>query len=69
MASKILPINEHPIDRGLRIVVGLIGISLIFVGPKSLLGLFGAIPLLTGLVGSCPLYTLIGINTCPIDKR
>lgn len=69
MASKILPINEHPIERGLRIVVGLIGLSLIFVGPKSLLGLFGVIPLLTGLVGSCPLYTLLGINTCPIGKR
>lgn len=64
MLSKILPTNEHMIERALRVVLGLIGLSLVFVGPKTPLGYFGIIPLLTGLVGSCPLYTVFGFSTC-----
>ena len=64
MLSKILPTNEHLIERVIRVVLGLFGLSLVFVGPKTSLGYFGAIPLLTGLVGSCPLYTLFGLSTC-----
>jgi hypothetical protein len=69
MSSRFLPVNEHPIERGLRVVVGLVGLSLVFVGPQSLWGLFGLVPLATGLVGSCPLYTLLGFSTCPLGKR
>jgi hypothetical protein len=69
MSSRFLPTNEHPMERGLRVVVGLVGLSLVFVGPQSLWGLVGLVPLLTGLVGSCPLYTLLGINTCPTARR
>jgi len=64
MLSKILPKNEHPIERGARVVIGLVLIALFFVGPKTPLGLLGIIPLVTGLVGSCPLYTVFGISTC-----
>jgi hypothetical protein len=56
--------NEGMIDRGLRIVIGLGLLSLVFVGPHTLLGLIGVIPLATGLVGFCPLYRLLGISTC-----
>lgn len=65
MLSKIFPVNEHLVERVLRVILGLIGLSLVFVGPKTPLGYFGFIPLLTGLVGSCPLYTLLGFSTCP----
>lgn len=64
MLDKVLPANEHPIERALRVAVGLVGIALVFVGPKSAWGWFGLIPLLTGVAGSCPLYTLFGISTC-----
>lgn len=64
MWKKILPGNEHVVDRVIRVVLGLAVLSLVFVGPKSLLGLLGLIPLATGLVGSCPLYTLLGLSTC-----
>jgi hypothetical protein len=64
MLENLLPRNEAMWDRGLRVVLGLVGLSLIFWGPKSMLGLFGLIPLVTGLVGSCPLYTLAGVGTC-----
>jgi hypothetical protein len=56
--------NESSIDRGLRVVVGLVLLSLVVVGPHTLWGLIGIVPLLTGLVGFCPLYRLLGISTC-----
>ena len=56
--------NVGTIDRVLRVIIGLALLSLIFVGPKTLWGLIGVIPLLTALVRVCPLYTLLGIRTC-----
>lgn len=66
MPSKLLTHNEHPIERGLRVLVGLAVLSLVFVGPETPWGLLGLVPLATGLVGSCPLYTLLGISTCTV---
>jgi hypothetical protein len=56
--------NEGSTDRLLRVLVGLALIAIVFVGPKTQWGWLGLIPLITGLVGFCPLYRLIGINTC-----
>lgn len=61
--SKILPANEHNIERVIRIVLGLGLLSLTVIGPQTLWGLVGAVPLLTGLLGSCPLYTIFGFST------
>jgi hypothetical protein len=69
MSSKLLPANEHPVERGLRVVVGFVLISLVFVGPQTPWGWIGVVPLLTGLLGSCPLYTLLGLSTCPLKKN
>jgi hypothetical protein len=55
--------NEGKIDRTLRIIVGAALISLVFVGPETLWGWVGLLPLVTGLVGYCPAYTVFGINT------
>lgn len=68
MLSKILPVNEHPIERALRVAVGVGLLSLAFIGPKTPWGYLGVIPILTGLIGSCPLYTLLGLSTCPLKK-
>jgi hypothetical protein len=57
--------NESFIDRALRVVIGIVVLSLVVVGPKTMWGLLGLVPLLTGLVGFCPLYRLLGISTCP----
>lgn len=57
--------NEGSIDRLVRVVIGIVLIALVFVGPKTAWGWIGVVPLLTGLVGMCPLYALLGINTCP----
>ena len=56
--------NEGTIDRIIRVVLGLVLLSLIFVGPHTWLGLVGLIPLVTGFVGFCPLYRVLGISTC-----
>ncbi|MFN5630651.1 MAG: DUF2892 domain-containing protein [Sphingomonadales bacterium] len=51
-------------DRIARIILGVVLIALVFVGPKTEWGWIGLVPLLTGLVRWCPLYRLIGVNTC-----
>jgi hypothetical protein len=53
-------------DRALRIIVGLILLSLVVVGPQSLWGLVGVVPLATGLLGYCPAYTIFGFSTCTL---
>ncbi|MCE8510521.1 DUF2892 domain-containing protein [Ruegeria pomeroyi] len=60
--------NAGTLDRAARIILGLVLLSLTVIGPKTMWGLVGLIPLLTGLVGSCPLYTILGLNTCPLKK-
>ena len=66
--DKLLTINVHPIERAVRVLIGLAVLSLVVVGPHTLWGLLGVIPLLTGMVGICPLYTLLGISTCPAKR-
>ena len=57
--------NEGSIDRALRVIVGLVLLALVFVGPKTPWGWIGVVPMVNGLVGMCPLYSILGINTCP----
>lgn len=56
--------NVGGLDRLLRIVVGLVLIALAATHVVGWWGWLGAIPLLTGIVRFCPLYTLLGIRTC-----
>jgi hypothetical protein len=56
--------NVGSLDRILRIVVGVILIALVFTGPMTPWGWIGVVPLVTGLFGTCPLYSLIGVNSC-----
>lgn len=60
--------NEGFMDRFARVVIGAGVLSLAFVGPHTPWAYIGAIPLLTGLIGSCPAYQLLGISTCPLQK-
>jgi len=60
-----MPRNEGTIDRALRVLVGIVLLALVFVGPQTPWGWIGLVPLLTGLVGFCPLYAAPGIKTCP----
>ena len=60
--------NEGGVDRALRIIGGLAILSLAFVGPQTPWAYVGVVPLLTGLVGFCPLYALLGVNPCGTRK-
>lgn len=71
MIEKLMPRNEHPIERGLRVVLGLglIGGGLALAGSSWMgvpMAVVGLVPLATGALGSCPLYTLFGFSTCPV---
>jgi hypothetical protein len=56
--------NEGNLDRGVRVVAGLALIGLAATGTVGMWGYIGIVPLLTGSIGWCPVYTLLGINTC-----
>ena len=60
--------NIGTIDKILRIVVGLALIGWALAG-GPMWAWIGVVPLATGLLGSCPLYTLMGISTCPLKKE
>lgn len=63
-----MKLNVGGIDRILRIVAGLVLIALAATGTVGAWGWIGVVPLLTGAVGFCPLYPLLGMNTCPMKK-
>lgn len=63
--------NVGSVDRILRIVVGIALIAAFFVfkdAPWRYYTLIGVVPLLTGLVGNCPLYSVLGLSTCPVKS-
>lgn len=63
--------NVSPTDKSIRLVLAAVLFSLIFVlqGNLRWIGLIGIVPLLTGMIGTCPIYMLLGISTCPIKKK
>jgi hypothetical protein len=61
--------NIHPVERVVRIAVGLFLVSLVFWGPQNSWFLLGIIPMATGFLGWCPPYSLLGINTCKLSKN
>lgn len=64
--SRILPVNVHPIERVLRIAAGAALIGAAYTGAIGAWGYSGVVPILTGLLRTCPAYTLLGVSTCPI---
>lgn len=60
--------NEGGVDRIVRIAAGLVLIGLAATGTVGIWGWLGIVPLATGAIGWCPLYTVLGINTCPANK-
>jgi hypothetical protein len=66
--SSFFRVNEGTLDRALRVTLGVALLAIVFVGPKTPFGLVGLVPLITGLVGMCPIYSLIGVSTCPVKR-
>jgi hypothetical protein len=65
-----MKVNEGTADRVIRVLVGLAILSALVLieGQARWLGLIGLVPLITGLVGYCPVYGLLGFNTCPMKR-
>ena len=61
--------NVGPLDRIIRITLGIILIAAALTGYVGWWGWIGIVPLATGLMSSCLLYSLLGINTCPVGKK
>lgn len=61
--------NVGNIDRFLRVAIGLLLVSLAITGVIGLWGYIGIVPIVTGVVRFCPLYKLVGLNTCPHAAR
>ena len=68
MSSSFFAVNEHPVERVVRITVGVGLLAMAFVGPKTPWGFLGIVPLATGLLGNCPLYSVLGFSTCPVKR-
>ncbi|MGO8740520.1 YgaP family membrane protein [Rhodoblastus sp.] len=64
-----MKVNEGTVDRALRVIVGLVLIGLAFTGKVGVWGWIGVVPLVTGAVGMCPLYSILGLSTCPTPKN
>ena len=60
-----MPKNVGAWDRWLRVVVGIFLVSLVYWGPETRWGWLGLILVVTGLIGGCPIYALLGCRTCP----
>jgi hypothetical protein len=61
--------NVGGIDRVLRIAAGAVLIGLTLSGHIGVWGWLGLVPLLTGVIGFCPLYPLLGFSSCPLSKK
>lgn len=64
-----MKVNSGTLDRAARVVAGLVLIGLAATGKVGLWGYIGFVPLLTGALGNCPVYSIFGINTCSLNKR
>ncbi|MYN47450.1 DUF2892 domain-containing protein [Pseudoduganella sp. FT93W] len=61
--------NEGSLDRAVRVVAGVALIGLAASGNIGVWGYIGVVPLLTGALGYCPLYSILGFNTCPLERE
>ena len=61
--------NVGGLDRALRVIAGFVLIALAAMGTIGWWGWLGVIPLATGLFSFCPLYTLLGFNSCPVRSK
>jgi hypothetical protein len=64
----MLPRNVGPVDRVIRVILGVILLAFYFLAPENpwhWAGLAGVVPLFTAAIGSCPFYTMLGLSTCP----
>jgi hypothetical protein len=68
MANLFKP-NVGKVDRIIRVIVGALLVGNVFVGLQTVVGWVGLILIVTGLFGTCPIYSLLGINTRTVGEK
>lgn len=67
--SNWLKVNEHPIERGARVILGVALVAMATMDTIGAWGYIGVVPILTGALGTCPIYTIFGLSTCPVKAK
>ncbi len=67
--NSLLKDNVGKVDRIIRVIVGIILVGNVFTGLQSPIGWIGLILILTGLFGTCPLYSLLKLNTKSLSEK
>lgn len=67
--GKIFAKNTGNLDRIIRVVVGALLVGNVFVGLQTVVGWVGLILIVTGLFGTCPVYSLLGIDTRTLGEK
>jgi hypothetical protein len=66
--ANFFAVNEHPMERVARVALGVALVALAGMGTIGAWGYIGVVPILTGVAGTCPLYSVFGFSTCPVKK-
>jgi hypothetical protein len=67
--SRLLARNTGNVDRILRVIVGAVLVGNVFVGLQSVVGWIGLVLIITGLFGTCPVYSLLGVDTRTVGEK
>jgi hypothetical protein len=67
--NKLLVRNTGNVDRVIRVIVGAVLVGNVFVGLQTVVGWIGLVLIITGLFGSCPVYSLLGVDTRTVGEK
>jgi len=67
--SSLFKSNTGKIDRVIRVIVGVLLVGNVFTGIQTPIGWIGIILIVTGVFGTCPVYSLLGINTKSLAEK
>jgi hypothetical protein len=67
--NSLLKSNAGKVDRIIRVIVGVLLVGNVFTGLQSPIGWVGLVLIVTGAFGTCPVYSLLGINTKSLGEK
>jgi hypothetical protein len=67
--SNLLARNTGNVDRIIRVIVGAVLVGNVFVGLQTVVGWIGLVLIITGLFGTCPVYSLLGVDTRTVGEK
>ena len=67
--NSLFKSNAGKIDRIIRVIVGILLVGNVFTGMQTPFGWIGLVLIVTGVFGTCPVYSLLGINTKSLGEK